>query len=84
MFALKQKKRSSFVELSTETSKTSASSFFMKKVLIHSLVTMVRRLAVNLTWNFVDSDLPLGKTFRVCFKLVLYRGSVQSQEITSH
>jgi hypothetical protein len=44
----------------------------MKRVLIHSLVSMVRRLAVNLTWNFVDSDLTLGKTFRVYLKLVLY------------
>jgi hypothetical protein len=57
---------------------------FMKKLRRVSPVTAVRRMAVNLTWNSVDSDLPLGKSFRVCFKVVLYRDCAQWQEIASH
>lgn len=84
LFNKKQKKKkTSSVELQTEASKLQLSSF-MKKLWILSPVTRVRRMAVNLTWNSVDSDLPLGKTFRVSFKVVLYRDCVQWQEIASH
>jgi hypothetical protein len=43
-------------------------SSFMKKPWILSPVNTVRRMVVNLTWNFVDSDLPLGKTFTRLFQ----------------
>jgi hypothetical protein len=63
----KNKQKTSFVELQTEASKLQLSSF-MKKLWILSPVTRVRPMAVNLTWNSVDSDLPLGKTFPRLFQ----------------